>query len=83
MDESDRSTIETQVGLALAALAVAFARTLQESKPDEDVLVTLQRNAQVAHTQLRETRNTAMAVSIFRRVIDALRDSNVIEQPRD
>jgi hypothetical protein len=83
MDESDRTAIETQVGLALAALAVAFAKTLRESKPDEDVLVTLQRKAQVAHTQLRETRNAAMAVSIFRSVIEALRNSDVIEQPKD
>ncbi len=83
MDESDRTTIEIQVGLALAAFAVAFAKTLRASEPHEDVLVILQRQAQVEHARLRETPDAEMAVTIFRHVIEALRNSNVIEQPKD
>jgi hypothetical protein len=83
MDESDHTTIEIQVGLALAAFAVAVAKTLRASGPHEDVLVTLQRQAQVEHTRLRETPDAKIAVTIFRHVIEALRNSHVIEQPKD
>ena len=83
MDKVDRTTIELQVGLAVAALASAVANTLRKSGPHEDVLVTLQRKAQVEHTRLRQTPDAEMAVTIFRRVIEALRNSNVIEQSKD
>jgi hypothetical protein len=78
MDESDRTTIELQVGLAVAALASAIANTLRESVRHEDALVTLQRKAQVEQTRLRRTPNAEMAATIFRHVTEALRNSDVI-----
>jgi hypothetical protein len=56
MEGIDPKSPHRQTALAMAALAVAFTRTLQEVEPDEEeVLVTLQRNVKIAHTQLLQT----------------------------
>jgi hypothetical protein len=84
MVEPDRNNIEIQVGLALAALSLAFARVLQElAPPHAEPLVSLQRQIQGAHTRLRETPDAGSAVKMFRFVIDALRNPDLIKQPED
>jgi len=83
MDEIDPKSPHVQTALAMSALAVAFARTLQELIPDEDSLSILQGKVAVALTILRQTPDAEPATAIFRVVRDALRNPNVIEQPSD
>jgi hypothetical protein len=85
MDEPDRNITEDQVALTLAALSVAFARVLQELEllPHDEPLVILQRAVQVEQTRLRQTPGAETAVAMFRFVIDALRNPDVIGQPED
>jgi hypothetical protein len=52
MEGIDPTSPHRQTAFGMAALAVAFAKTLQEVESDEEVLVTLQRNVKIAHTQL-------------------------------
>jgi hypothetical protein len=72
-----------QTALAMAALAVAFAGTLQELAPGAEALVILQRKVQVAQAKLRQTPDAEIAAAIFRFVRDALRNPDIIEQPDD
>jgi hypothetical protein len=83
--ETDDSSLDDQTKLVMAALAIAFAKTLQELLPseEEEVLVILQRKAKVEQTRLRQTPGAERAVRMFRFVIDALRNPDVIEQPED
>jgi hypothetical protein len=83
MDEVDPKSPHVQTALAMAALAVAFADTLQELLPRDEALVTLQRKVQVAQAKLRRTPDAAMAAAIFGFVRDALRNPDVIRQPED
>jgi hypothetical protein len=83
VQEVDPKSAETQVALAMSALALAFARTLRELASEGDSLAILQRMAQVEHSRLRQTPDAEMAVAIFRFVIQALRNPNVIDQPED
>ena len=62
MEGIDPTSPHRQTALATAALAVAFAKTLQEAEPDEEeVLLTLQRNVKIAHTQLCQTSDAGAA----------------------
>lgn len=72
-----------QTQLAMAALAVSFAKTLEEFGDHEPVLVTLQRKAQGEQTRLRQTQGATEAAGMFRFVIDSLRNPSVIQQPED
>jgi hypothetical protein len=83
VDEPDGKTKEVQVALALAALSVAFARVLQEVAPDAEPLLLLQRKLQIEQIRLRQTPNAETAVTMFRFVIDTLRNPDVIEHPYD
>jgi hypothetical protein len=83
MSEPRSDSIEVQTQLALAALAVSFAKTLQECGPHEPVLVTLQRKVQGEQTRLRQTPDAEVATAMFRFVIKSLRDPGIIEQPND
>jgi hypothetical protein len=87
MDEQAlENTAEGQTALALAALAVAFVRTLREMRepgPPEDPLLILQGKLQISHTQLRRTPGAERAVAISRFVIAALRNPAIIDQPPD
>jgi hypothetical protein len=83
MDEIDPKSPHVQTALAMSAVAVAFARTLQELIPDEDALAILQSKAAVGLTILRQTPDAEIATAIFRFVRDRLCDPNVIEQPAD
>ena len=83
MGEPDGKTKEVQVALALAALSVAFARVLQELAPKAEPLVLLQRKLKIEQTRLRQTPNAETAATIFRFVIDTLRNHDVIDQPND
>ena len=67
----------------MAALAVAFAGTLQELLPNDGVLAILQSKVAVAQAKLRRTPDAEMATAIFRFVRDALQNPDVIEQPVD
>jgi hypothetical protein len=79
MDEAHRQT-----ALALAALAVAFAETLKELLPDEEeALTTLQRKSHVVQTKLRQTPGGDAAAEMFRFVIDALQNPDIVDQPSD
>jgi len=83
MTEVDPNSPHVQTALAMSALAAAIASTLRELFPDEDALSILQ--SKVAHelATLRRTPDAEMATAIFRFVRDALRNSDVIEQPTD
>lgn len=83
MDEPDSKEPHAQTALALAALAVAFARTLQELLPPGEVLSTLQRKVQVAQAKLRRTPDAEDAAAILGFVRDSLHNPDVIEQPKD
>jgi hypothetical protein len=83
MAEDDREAIFLQTSLAMAALAVSFAKTLQEFLPPDEALVTLQRKVQGEQTRLRQTPDASDAAAMFRFVIEKLRDPDVIEQPED
>ena len=83
MGEVEPNAPEVQTALAMSALALAFVRTLHEIAPKDEPLVLLQRMAQVELTRLRQTPNAEKATAIFRFVIDALRNPNVIPQPDD
>ena len=79
MDDADRKQIE----LALAALTLAFVGVLQDLVPSGEPLPLLQRKMQVQQTRLRETPGAETAITMFRFVIDKLRDPQIIEQPED
>ena len=81
MNEVDPKSPHVQTALAMAALAVAFADTLQDLAPHAETLVILQRKVQVAQAKLRQTPDAEMAAAIFGFVRDALRNSDVITQP--
>jgi hypothetical protein len=84
MEGIDPKSPHRQTALAMAALAVAFAKTLQEVEPDEEeVLVTLQRNVKIAHTQLRQTPDAETAAAILGFVQAMLRNPELIAQPVD
>jgi hypothetical protein len=83
MEEVDPKAPHVQTALAMAALAVAFAETLQELAPRAEALVILQRKVQVAQAKLRQIPDAEMAVAIFGFVRDALRNPGIIEQPDD
>ena len=83
MEGIDPTSPHRQTALAMAALAVAFAKTLQEAEPDEEVLVTLQRNLKIAHTQLRQTPDAETAAAILDFVQAMLRNPELIAQPVD
>jgi hypothetical protein len=51
MNELDSQSPHQQTALAMAALAVAFADTLQELLPNDEALVILQRKVQVAQAK--------------------------------
>jgi hypothetical protein len=83
MADDDKEAIFRQTSLAMAALAVAFAKTLEELfEPDEPLLI-LQRKVQGEQTRLRQSPDAGEAAAMFRFVIDALRNPDVIEQPKD
>jgi hypothetical protein len=82
-EEIDPKSTEAQVALAMTAMALSFARTLQEITPDEDVLAILQTKVAAAYGQLRHTPDADVALAIFRFVRDALRNPAIIEQPTD
>jgi hypothetical protein len=79
----DPKSPHVQTALAMAALAVAFARVLQELAPESEPLDHLQRKVQGEMTRLRQTQNAEIAGAIFGFVRDALRNPDVIEQPTD
>lgn len=81
--EIDPKSPHVQTALAMAALAVAFADTLQELAPRDEALVILQRKVQVAQAKLRQTPDAGEAAAIFGIVRDALRNPDVIAQPDD
>jgi hypothetical protein len=83
LEEMDPKSPHVQTALAMAALAVAFADTLQELAPRAEALVILQRKVQVAQAKLRQTLDAAEAAAIFGFVRDALRNPAVIRQPED
>ena len=83
MEQVDPKSPHVQTALAMAALAVAFADTLQELLPNDEALVVLQRKVAVAQAKLRRTPDAEMATAIFRFVRDALRNPDVTEQPID
>jgi hypothetical protein len=83
MEEVNPKSPDVQIALAMAALAVAFADTLQELAPHAEALVILQRKVQVEQARLRQTPDAEMAAAIFGFVRDALRNPDVIEQPDD
>jgi hypothetical protein len=83
MNELDSQSPHQQTALAMAALAGAFADTLQELLPNDEALVILQRKVQVAQAKLRRTPDAETATAIFRFVRDALRNPDVIRQPDD
>jgi hypothetical protein len=83
MGEVEPNAPEVQTALAMSALALAFVRTLHEIAPQGEPLVLLQRKAQVELTRLRQTPNAEMATAIFRFVIQALQNPDVIAQPND
>jgi hypothetical protein len=83
MNELDPRSPHRQTALALSALAVAFASTLQELLPNGEALVTLQRKVQNAQTDLRMTPDAEIAAAIFGFVRDSLRNPDVIAQPID
>jgi hypothetical protein len=84
MEGIDPKSPHRQTALAMAALAVAFAKTLQEVEPDEEeVLVTLQRNVKIARTQLRQTPDAETAAAILGFVQAMLRNPELIAQPVD
>lgn len=83
MEDADPKSLHVQTALAMAALAVAFADTLQELLPRGEALVTLQRKVQVAQAKLRRTPDAETAAAIFGFVRDALRNPDVIRQPED
>jgi hypothetical protein len=83
MEQVDPKSPHVQTALAMAALAVAVAGTLQELLPRAEALVTLQRKVQVEQARLRQTPDAEMAAAIFGFVRDALRNPDVIVQPDD
>lgn len=83
MDEIDPKSPHRQTALAMAALAVCFADTLEELAPRTEPLLILQRKVQVAQAQLRQTPDAEVAAAIFSFVRDALRNPDVIRQPAD
>jgi hypothetical protein len=83
MEGIDPTSPHRQTALAMAALAVAFAKTLQEAEPDEEVLVTLQRNVKIVQTQLRQTPDAETAAAILGFVQAMLRNPELITQPVD
>jgi hypothetical protein len=83
VQEIDRKSPEAQAAFAMAALAVAFARTLHELAPQSDSLAILQSKAQVEHSRLRQSPDTEVAAAMLRFVIDSLRNPAVLKQPDD
>jgi hypothetical protein len=81
MEEIDPQSPHVQTALAMAALTVAFADTLQELWPDDEPLAVLQTKVAVAQAKLRRTPNAEIATAIFRFVRDALQNPDVIAQP--
>lgn len=76
---------DEHVALAMAAITVAFARTLIEMFPEEDdALSVLQRKMQGALSQLRQSHgqslDTERATAIFRVARDALRNLEITEE---
>jgi hypothetical protein len=83
MADDDQEAIFRQTSLAMAALAVAFAKTLEELFEPAEPLLILQRKVQGEQTRLRQSPGADEAAAMFRFVIDALRNPDVIEQPKD
>lgn len=83
MNEVDPKSPHVQTALAMSALAVALARTLQELFPGEEPLSILQGKVAVETARLRQTPDAEMATAIFRFVRDTLRNPDVIAQPED
>ena len=83
MREIDPKSPHVQTALAMAALAVSFADTLEELAPRAEALSTLQRKVQVAQAKLRQTPDAEIAAAIFGFVRDALRNPSVISQPEN
>jgi hypothetical protein len=83
MDELEPDSPHRQTALAMAALAAAFASTLEELFPDEEPLVTLQRKIQLQVSHLRRTPDAEAATAMFRFVRDSLRNPNIVSQPED
>jgi hypothetical protein len=78
-EQNDHTDSETQVGLALAALGVAFAKTLEEHRTPPDVIATLQRKCQVMYNQLRMNGDHKAAV-MFGTFLQTLRDPKRFDQ---
>jgi hypothetical protein len=83
MEQVDPRSPHVQTALALAALAVAVAHTLQEFLPGGEALETLQRKAAGEQTRLRQTPDAEMATAIFGFVRDTLLNPDVIAQPEN
>jgi hypothetical protein len=83
IEQVDPNSPHVQTALAMAALAVAVVRTLQELIPNEDALGILQSKVAVEVTRLRRTPDAEMATAIFRFVRDTLRNSDIVEQSLD
>ncbi len=81
--EIDPKSTEAQVAYAMAAMAAAFAQTLQELSPDEAAFSVLQRKVAVEYTRLRHTPDADVALAMFRFVRDALRNPEIIAQEDD
>lgn len=81
--EIDPKSTEANVAYAMAAMAVAFARTLQELCPGEDALSILQRKVAGEYSRLRHTPDAELALAMFRFVRDALRNPDIVEQEDD
>jgi hypothetical protein len=83
MQEIDPTSPHVQTALAMAALAAAFADTLEELAPRAEALWTLQGKVQVQQAKLRQTPDAEVAAAIFGFVRDALFNPAVIKQPTD
>jgi hypothetical protein len=80
MEQVDPRSPHVQTAFAMAALAAAFADTLQELWPHAEALVTLQRKVQVQQAKLLHHKpDAAEAAAMFGFVCDTLRD--LIAQP--
>jgi hypothetical protein len=84
--EADRESLRTQVGMAMASLAAAFADTLQELFPGASPAAVLDRKVQVQLAKLRQfpdVADVADVAQILRIVRDALRNPDILPQPND
>jgi hypothetical protein len=82
MGQVDPKSPQVQTAFAMAALAAAFAETLQELWPHAEALATLQRKVEVQQAKLLHHKpDAAEAAAIFGFVCDSLRDA--IARPDD